>query len=407
MDISGQSPSLPGMTIQSQVLPAARQLLKLAARDKALAQDEMSKMSDEEQVATICEAPIAMRVRLLELAERPEDLIPLMPDAELCFTCKQVGVSDASWILAYATTQQVITCIDLDAWSGLTPAPAKFDSWIAALAEAGDESLFRAAQAMDPELISLYLKSRADVELKPAGDEDWQPPEGGQTFEGQFYVIAHENNDDLAPLLRLMHVLFQKDYWLYFRMMHSVREESETEISEWALRWRTNRLEDLGFPSWDRSMGIYGFLRPDRLADLPAESILVEQLAWDLPVWITSLPAAADHRHAIFRAVVQLETEERARFFYAFLALANRIAVADRLDLGDSETLPETLEKAATVTSRGLEFVATENGVAMVEALRRSGVERLFRVGVNLAPDGIRPPYSDSEGDEENPDPGD
>ena len=120
-----------------------------------------------------------------------------------------------------------------------------------------------------------------------------------------------------------------------------------------------------------------------------------------------SLPAAEDHRHAIFRAVAQLETEERARFFYAFLALANRIAVADRLDLGDSETLPGTLEKAATVTSRGLEFVASENGVAMVEALRRSGVERLFRVGVNLAPDGIRPPYSDSEGDEENPDRGD
>ena len=392
------------MKIRSESLPAARQLLKLAREDRTLAQSEMAKLSDEEQVAAICEAPLGMRARLLDLAETPEALIPLLPDAELCFTCKQVGVSDASWILAYATTDQILACIDLDAWTGLSPAPAKLNGWIASLAEAGDESLLRAAQAMDPEMIAYYLRSLADVELKPSGDEDWQPPEGGQTFEGQFYLIAHEPNDDLAPLLRLLHVLFQKDYWLYFRMMHSVREESGAEIADWALRWRTNRLEDLGFPSWDRSMGIYGFLRPDRLALLPEEAALDEQTEWDLPVWITSLPAAADHQHALFRAVAELEVEERARFFYAFLSLANRVAVADRLDLGDAETLPATIEKAASVASRGLEFVASETGASAAEVLRRAGATRLFRVGVNLNPEGVRPSFSEpgpGEGDEE------
>jgi hypothetical protein len=240
------------MSIRETTFPTARKLLKLAEKDYALARSEMRSLSDEKQVAAICEAPIGMRGALLELAEAPEVLIPLFPEAELCFTCKQVGVSDASWILDYATTDQILACIDLDAWSGLSPAMGKLDGWIAALAEAGEASLLRASQAMDPEMIALYLRHHADVELKPAGDEDWQPPEGGQTFEGQFYLIARQPNDDLAPLLRLLHVLFQKDYWLYFRMMHSVREEAEAEITDWALRWRTNRLEDLGFPSWDR-----------------------------------------------------------------------------------------------------------------------------------------------------------
>ena len=361
----------------------------------------MSNLSDEEQVAAICEAPIAMRGALLELAEAPEVLIPLFPEAELCFTCKQLGVSDASWILDYATTDQILACIDLDAWSGLSPAMGKLDGWIAALAEAGEESLLRASQAMDPEMIALYLRSHADVELKPAGDEDWQPPEGGQTFEGQFYLIARQPNDDLAPLLRLLQVLFQRDYWLYFRMMHSVREEAESEITDWALRWRTNRLEDLGFPSWDRSMGIYGHLRPERLADLAPEPIVTEQNAWNLPVWITSLPAAVDHQHAIFRAVVDLDAEERTRFFYAFLSLANRIAVADRRDLGDSETLPDTMEKAASITSLGLEFIAQENRTTTADVLRRTDLSRLFRVGVNLEPEGVRPSFSEVDEDEE------
>lgn len=374
--------------------------MKLAEKDYALARSEMRTLSDEEQVAAICEAPIAMRGALLELAEAPEVLIPLFPEAELCFTCKQVGVSDASWILDYATTDQILACIDLDAWSGLSPAMEKLDGWIAALAEAGEESLLRASQAMDPEMIALYLRNLADVELKPAGDEDWQPPEGGQTFEGQFYLIARQPNDDLAPLLRLLHVLFQKDYWLYFRMMHSVREEAESEITDWALRWRTNRLEDLGFPSWDRSMGIYGHLRPERLADLAPEPIATEQNAWNLPVWITSLPAAVDHQHAIFRAVVDLDAEERTSFFYAFLSLANRIAVADRRDLGDSETLPDTMEKAASITSLGLEFIAQENRTTTADVLRRTDLSRLFRVGVNLQPEGVRPSFSEADEDQ-------
>jgi len=380
--------------------PPVRELLKLASRDRAQARSQMQKMSDQEQVAAICEAPIAMRGRLLELAESPESLIPLLPEAELCFTCKHLGVSDASWILAHATDDQIVACIDLDAWVGLAPAMARLDGWIASLGEAGDESLLRACQAMDPEMIALYLRDRADVELKPAGDEDWQPPEGGQTFEGQFYLVAREKNDDLAPLLRLLHVLFQKDYWLYFRMMHSVREESTPEIADWALRWRTNRLEDMGFPSWDRSMGIYGHLRPDRLADLPPEPISMEHFEWDLPVWISGLPAQADHPHSIFRAVAELDADERAHFFYEFLSLANRVAVADRLDLSDHETLPDTMEKAARVASRGLDFVAGESGVSPVDVLRRSGSARLFRVGVNLDPEGVRPPFSDDGPDE-------
>jgi hypothetical protein len=388
------------MSIRETTFPTARKLLKLAEKDYALARSEMRTLSDEEQVAAICEAPIAMRGALLELAEAPEVLIPLFPEAELCFTCKQVGVSDASWILDYATTDQILACIDLDAWSGLSPAMEKLDGWIAALAEAGEESLLRASQAMDPEMIALYLRNLADVELKPAGDEDWQPPEGGQTFEGQFYLIARQPNDDLAPLLRLLHVLFQKDYWLYFRMMHSVREEAESEITDWALRWRTNRLEDLGFPSWDRSMGIYGHLRPERLADLAPEPIATEQNAWNLPVWITSLPAAVDHQHAIFRAVVDLDAEERTSFFYAFLSLANRIAVADRRDLGDSETLPDTMEKAASITSLGLEFIAQENRTTTADVLRRTDLSRLFRVGVNLQPEGVRPSFSEADEDQ-------
>lgn len=391
------------MLDRRKMLPAARQLLRTAGRDPDQARIEMRALSLQEQVATVCEAPIGMRNRLLDIADAPEDIIPLLPKAELCFTCKQVGVDDASSLLAYATAEQIVACVDLDAWSGLEPDIGKLDHWMASLAQAGDEVLYQAASALDSEMICLFLKEHVDIEMKPSGDDDWQPPEGSQTIEGQFYIVARRKNDDLAPLLRLLHVLFQKDYWLYFRMMQSVREESATEVEEWALRWRTGRLEDLGFPAWDRAMAIYGHLREDRLARVAESPLSTESEHWNLPVWITELPAAASGQHAIFQAVSELKGDERARFFYAFLTLANKVAVADRSDLGDAETIPGAIEKAATVSSRGLEYIASENSLDMAEILRRMNVERLFRVGVNLSPQDVRPRPStprESEGEE-------
>jgi hypothetical protein len=260
---------------------------------------------------------------------------------------------------------------------------------------------------MDPETLALYLRDHVAVELKPSGDEDWQPPEGGQTLEGQFYYIARREDDDVAVLRRLLMVLFQHDYWLYFRMMQSVTEEMATEIEEWALRWRTGRLEDLGFPSWDHSMRIYGHLRPERLADVPLEPPDIEYSEWQLPVWIGGLPAVSDARHSIFRAVAQLDAAARSRFFYSFMSLANKVAVADRRDLGDAGTLPDTIEKAARVASLGLEHVATKNSLELGDALKRLPLDQFFRIGVNLAPDGVRPEISstDEDTDEDTEDP--
>jgi len=115
--------------------------------------------------------------------------------------------------------------------------------------------------------------------------------------------------------------------------------------------------------------------------------------AWRLPVWVPDLPAAPDARHAIFRAAAELSAEERRAFFFGFVAVANKLAVADRLPLGDAESIPAAIEKVARTASRGLEHVAGANALAEVEVLRRVPVERLFRVGASLDRD-ARPPVA-------------
>ncbi|MGB0619135.1 MAG: DUF6178 family protein [Myxococcota bacterium] len=374
------------MDLPRAFVPEARRLLKLARDDRREAERALASLPAEQQATVVCEAPLSIRRQIIELLPNPEEVIPLIPEAEFTYTCRSIGLEDASWLLPMATDTQIVTSFDLDAWAGLTVDPARLDGWVAALASAEEETLLRAARAVDPEMLVIYLRNHVDVHLKPSEQEDpdWQAPDGGQTLEGQFYFVAKDPKDDLAPMLRLLHSLFQGDYWLYFRVIQAVKEELPTENEEWALRWRTGRLEDLGFPSWDASMRIYGFMRPEAMKVVPAETKALDLASWALPVWITELPGIASDERALFRATRELGADERSAVFYGLIALSNRIAVADRMELGDPESLPGAIDKATRFASDGLEHVAGENGLSLEETLRRVPLERLFRVGTNL-----------------------
>jgi hypothetical protein len=385
--------------------PQARRVLGLARRNKHEARELLASLPLDEQVRLVCEAPLSRRAAMLELTPEPEAVIPLIPEAELCFTVKAVGISDASWIMEHATPEQISACIDLDVWQGLAPSVGSFESWLEVFAEAGEETLLRSAEVLDTELIVIYLRETVEVSLKPNDDDGWQPPEGGHTLDGQFYLVPRKPADDIAALLRLLGVLFNRDYWLYFRMLQGAIWELESDLSEWALRWRTGRLEELGFPAWDEAMRIYGFIRPGQRSELLSTNRPLDIHAWHLPIWMPQLPALGEPQLSIFRAAAELDDGERSAFFYAFISLANKVAIADRMPLGDPDTLPAAIEKAASVASGGLEYVASENALGMAEVLRRASLEWLFRVGVSLDADALLPPPLEADDPEDGEDP--
>jgi len=391
------------MALPRESTSEARRLLQLAREDRRAAARALESLAPEQQASLVLDTSLPIRRQLIELLPNPEDVIPLLPEAELCYTVRTIGLADASWLLALASDEQLVACFDLDAWNGVRLEPARLDAWFAALAETDDETLVRAAQALDPELLVLWLRRHVDVYVKPGPQEDpdWTPPDQSQTLEGQFYFVARDPNDDLAPLLHLLHALFPSDYWLYFRAIQAVREDLPTETEEWALRWRTGRLEDLGFPTWESAMRIYGFLRPEKLAELPAEQPVLDLADYGLPTWTSSLPTTAGEERALFRAIRELSQEERGGVFHALIALANRIAVADRLELGDPESLPRALEKATRYASDGLVHLASANALALDETLRRVALDHLFRVGANLDREAALPdPIGDADGDD-------
>ncbi len=237
----------------------------------------------------------------------------------------------------------------------------------------------------------LFLKSRIGVVQKPDDSDGWDPPDGARTLEGQFHFVPLRDRDDADAVERVLRVLFQHDYWRYFRMMQGVIWELESETTEFALRWRTGRLEDLGFPTWDNAMQIYRHL-PERERDaIPDGPDPLNVGEWHLPVWVPEFPTARETSQPIFRTLARLSEDERRAAFFAFVAVANKIAVADKMTLIDAEFTPHAFEKAARLMSRGLELVAERRALDPVDVVRRVSLERLFRIGANLDPEDARP----------------
>jgi hypothetical protein len=379
------------MSSLSTLSPGVRRVFELARRDRRAATRALEGLDLDAQVALVCDAPVARRAELIELMPFPEHVIPELPEAELCFTAKAVGLADASWLLEYATPEQIIACVDLDGWSGLEPDRSAIGDWVDALAATNSRAFLQAIRTLDAEMVVLYLRHRITVEQKPDEKEGWDPQPGAQTIDGQFYYMARDDNDDIASISQLVRELFAHDYWTYFRMMQATMWELDSDSEEWALRWRTGRLQDLGFPPWDEAMSIYGFVDEARRADIPESAQPLNIGEWHLPQWIPSLPAAADSAHLLFRTIPELEDDERRAAFYAFIAIANKVAVADKMKLSDAEFTPRAIDKAARWISAGLEYIASARGIAAVDILRRVPMERLFRVGASMNRDQARP----------------
>lgn len=367
-----------------------RQLIELARRDRSAAERALAALPLDEQLALVCDAPLAERARLLDLLPAPEAIVPALPTAELCFTVKAIGLADAAWMLELATPEQVVAALDLDAWRGNALDVAAANEWLQALARTSPEARVRSVLALDTELLVLALRGRIGAVQRPDDAEGWSPPDGSQTLEGQFHYWAISDDDDLSDVTDLLRPLFESAYWVYFRLMLALQWELDSDTEEWALRWRSGRLEDLGFPSWDEAMRIYRFLAPERRRELPPDERPLDVAAWELPVWLPRLPEARGEGQRLFRAIASLDEDERRAIFFAFVGLANRVAVADRLPLGDAESTPRAIEKAAVLASAGLAELASAHGRGDVELLRRVSLERLFRIGANLDPERAR-----------------
>jgi hypothetical protein len=244
-----------------------RELTALVRTDVDAAKRLLAALSVEDQVRTICQLPAERRSEALALTPDPRLVIPRMPELDLCATTVAAGPEGSGWLLEHASGDQIVACLDLDAWRGQVIDLGRLDTWLTGLADAGDATLLRTARALDPELLVLWARRDVQFFVRAGEDEDW-PPDDTRTIDGEHYFRARRPDADLELLLRLLYVLFENDQTLYLALVHDLAAGASTLDEEEALRWRGGRLIDLGFPTRDEALAAYAWLDPER-AGLP------------------------------------------------------------------------------------------------------------------------------------------
>jgi hypothetical protein len=341
-------------------------------REPAIAPAELARARTE-----LAAARGRKRLDVILDARRPEALVRALPPDELYLLVREVGLADAPELVQLASPEQFKAFLDLDAWSRDHFDPRRALPWLrAARAGALDDPKAAARWArklgeVDREVLFLTLRTALRVhDLEQDPDPEIASDRFLRTPEGKFVVEFLVDGAEYAAVKGILDDLYAEDPFQATRMLSALRWELPTELEETALRWRTGRLADLGFPSLEEALS--WFARPPRDAPLPPGA----------PERPAGFFMAEFRRGALLdRAAERLDSDARDALESQLLAAANAVLVADAVDPGDVEAVRSAIGAARALIEMGLERVAGADVDRAADALRTMAPKRLFQEG--------------------------
>jgi len=318
------------------------------------------------------------RLDLVYDAPDPAALVRSLPADELYFTIRDIGLADAAELVRFATPGQFRALLDLDAWHKDQLDVSRALPWLrAALAGAAGDDRRQAAwrrklAALDVEVVELVLRQSLVIhDLAEDPDPELTSDRFLRTTEGKFIVEFTVDGTEYLAVRGLLDDLFAEDPLRAARMLTALRWELPSELMETALRWRTGRLRDLGFPALEEALS--WFARPARGAGLgmpggpprPSGS------------WLAARPAGS----LLARAAEGLSEERRQVLELELVAAANATLVADGIDPSDLEAVRPSVESSRALVEFGLSARAGGDPAAATAALEATPLKLLFQEG--------------------------
>ncbi|HEU4382995.1 MAG TPA: DUF6178 family protein [Anaeromyxobacteraceae bacterium] len=317
------------------------------------------------------------RLDVILSAPDPEGLLRALPAEEVYFLVRDLGLSDAAELVQLASPEQFRAFLDLDAWRGAAPDPDRVLPWLRAARAGALRSDAAAARfreqlgALDPELVSLVLLDALRVhDLQEDPDPELESDRFLRTPEGRYAVEFRVEGADYAAARALLDDLYARDPLEAARQLESVRWDLRSELEESALRWRSGRLADLGYPDLEEALSWYA--RP------PAEPAAEAGLPDRPPGFLL---AQFRRGSLLDRAAARLGPEAADRFEQQLLTAANAVLVADAVDPSDLEAVRRSVESARAMLELGLEAAAGSDEGRAAEALAATPLKRLFQQG--------------------------
>jgi len=365
---------LAKLTGQTRPSEKALTLLDLARSDTRLAETTFNALPLEEQTALVLSVSPDQRLDLLNLPEDSTALVQALPLLELHRTVAVAGKWEAMEVVEVASEEQINFMLDHDCWRGESLDSRKFTDWLQLFLECDDAQVFRILTAINADLLALALKKHVKFEKDFMVDD-------------VYFLDPDWVKGSNPAVQQFLDRLYAMDPNLWIRLLGWVRLHSKGTIEADAIEGREGRLRGKGFPAPTLAVTVYypikfdvkalvdgwhdAFLAGSRdgrqvmLADCARESLFLERV----------LRLLRD-REGIESHASRWETE--------LVDVANKVMVADQVDIGDLRRQREAVDKVRRWISVGLEALAGGAVEAGVSLLAGQKIEYFFRAGAML-----------------------
>jgi Family of unknown function (DUF6178) len=319
------------------------------------------------------------RLDLILEERNPGALVRALPADELYLTISDIGLGDAVELVQLASAKQFRTFLDLACWTGDRVRPRSALPWLRA-ARIGSTDSPRAAarwkakvEALDAEILALVLRDTLYVhDLEQDPDPRLTTDRFLRTPENRFLVEFLAEGAEYVAVRGLLDDLYAEDPFRASRLLSSIRWELPSELEETALRWRTGRLADLGYPS--REEALSWFARPPARPQAQAPA---GPPARPAGFFLERIGAGS----LLARAAATLGEDAREHLELELVTAANASLVADSVDPGDIEAVRSAVEASRALIEMGLEESAGSDDARAAEVLAATALKSLFQRG--------------------------
>ena len=343
-------------------------------------EDILSGLSVEEQVRYILGLDPHLQQNLLILSEKAVEVTQSLPVEEVYNLIKEVGKEDSLLVLSMASPDQLQYIFDVEWWQGDKFQPKRALEWIVLLDQCQDPGTLEWFLSEDFDQKVVLLQAFFKVYKQDEMTDTYEGVEGLEHFtpDGVYDIFFKvENSKEIRKLLLL---LYEKDQKLLYSLLEAVIWFPVTITVEKAYQWRVSRTAERGIPEFQEAMGIYSRLDSEALK-------LKLPLLQEFPVSRFRLSpryplAHLDETLFFTQCLAILENENRLETLrWELVCLANKVIVADGLDLSSMDIRHRVLRKTLGYINIGLELGAEgdpEKGAALLDKV---WIQSFFQVG--------------------------
>jgi len=337
-------------------------------------------------------SPLAVKQRIEQLLAAPDSaaLVQSLPPIEYAVLLK--AAPDMRMVLLQlGSPEQIRTVLDLDCWQQDTLQSPRVLGWLAELQHSGEEVFVQALQMLDSELLIAVLHRYIRVNATLPLEEEADPGPYDEVLANELYHVTFSDphsslNETVADLLRWLRLT---DLDMYHQLMQGTMWAQESDLAEWAYRWKTGRLQDEGIPDYQEALETYHVIDVEPLQAAPPvplaspgvpasaeESGLVPGYAWSLTPSESFLAQA-------LRGDFTTATLER--LCWEMVSLCNRAFVFDQVDFAHTAMVRASLGRVHAYVNIGLEYLSHSRTEQLVPLLTDRSLVFICQVGFSLS----------------------